>query len=371
MRGWRSPCSGGIPPTLYYGRDLGLAVADVFLMIKGFIVFFVVSHLPITAARARQAVPLFLTLGVIALPFAAMDLAFGESFRALIGNPRGSGERHGLPSVVGMFDHEGTAGWLFAFVAVIALAVYTVRRSNASLVLLTLFSTGALLTIRRKSLLGLAAVFAVAVFLQTGHRSFLRTAVVTTLIVVVVFFAVGDVVVAVFEDLLDHYVLNPNLGAVARNAMYIASIQIAADYFPFGAGFTSFGGWISVYHYSPLYYEYGLSNHYGLSERNPVFQQDAFWPHVLGEMGFIGCALFILAILSLMRSCMRAAKNAGEPLRILGIASVLALVEAFVESIGSVVFEKTIASSFIFGLMAVTLLLERSSSDAGVEASGR
>lgn len=82
----------------------------------------------------------------------------------------------------------------------------------------------------------------------------------------------------------------------ARGYLYTAGYQIAKDFFPLGTGFGTFGSFISREFYSPLYYEYGLSNIWGLSPSTPYYIADTYWAMIMGETGFLGVILLILVL---------------------------------------------------------------------------
>lgn len=84
-----------------------------------------------------------------------------------------------------------------------------------------------------------------------------------------------------------------------RLAMYLTSFSIALENFPLGSGMGSFGSTASIFnYYSPLYFDYGIDK---IGSNGPEFVNsdqgstllDTFWPHILGEMGFIGLIIFL------------------------------------------------------------------------------
>lgn len=91
----------------------------------------------------------------------------------------------------------------------------------------------------------------------------------------------------------------------ARGILLRTSVDIAKDYFPFGAGLGMFGSNASRLDYSPLYNEYHLSHVWGLSELNPAFITDSYWAMIIGETGFLGVilliALFVITVLAIIR----------------------------------------------------------------------
>ncbi len=81
--------------------------------------------------------------------------------------------------------------------------------------------------------------------------------------------------------------------AMARPATYEVGMMIMfKDYIPFGSGLGSFGTAAAAKEYSPLYYDYGLNEIWGLTPENPNFLADAFYP-TLAEYGIVGLFFFL------------------------------------------------------------------------------
>ena len=82
----------------------------------------------------------------------------------------------------------------------------------------------------------------------------------------------------------------------ARGALTYKSIEIAQDFFPLGTGFGTYASAPSAESYSPIYHLYGLSNVWGLSESNPMFVSDVFWPMIISQNGFLGLLIYLCII---------------------------------------------------------------------------
>ncbi len=78
--------------------------------------------------------------------------------------------------------------------------------------------------------------------------------------------------------------------------MYYNSLQVARDKFPIGAGFGTYGSYMSAQYYSPLYYEYNMSKVHGLTADDTRFVSDTFWPMILAQHGVFGLILFLLLV---------------------------------------------------------------------------
>lgn len=108
----------------------------------------------------------------------------------------------------------------------------------------------------------------------------------------------------------------------ARYELLRAGVQVALDNCPIGTGFASFGSAITADSgwYSPLYFQYGISSVWGLSQEYSAFISDSFWPTVLGQSGWIGLIAYCGAFVMLIRSILG---NADSKLPILLFAAYL------------------------------------------------
>ena len=94
---------------------------------------------------------------------------------------------------------------------------------------------------------------------------------------------------------IEYYFITIREGS-ARAQLLLKSFEIAKDHFPFGSGFGTYGSYYSSVYYSPIYYKYGLNTIFGMSLDNHKFLCDSFWPMILGQSGFVGVTLYVIAI---------------------------------------------------------------------------
>lgn len=87
----------------------------------------------------------------------------------------------------------------------------------------------------------------------------------------------------------------------ARSMLLKTSFEIANDYFPLGTGFGTYGSYFSGVNYSPVYYIYNLQDIQGLQKKNPDFISDSFWPMIIGQFGYLGTILYMIAIIMIFR----------------------------------------------------------------------
>lgn len=128
---------------------------------------------------------------------------------------------------------------------------------------------------------------------------------------------------------------------VPRNALYLASFEIARDYFPFGSGQGTYGSWPVGKTYSQIYYDYHLDEVQGLSKEDALgltksqFIFDTHWSSVIGEMGFLAGLVdlwlwFLPAIISV-----RYLRTQENEIRAMAFAVIMMTMSVFVESIAA------------------------------------
>jgi len=116
---------------------------------------------------------------------------------------------------------------------------------------------------------------------------------------------------------IDYY---ENVGSEGhiRIAMYLTAINLILINFPFGSGLGSFGSLGSliqevnwpfeiIYGFSSVYYEQniiGLAgvDEQGINDGTGTTFLDTYWPHIFGELGFIGAIPFIFLWLYPLRA---------------------------------------------------------------------
>ena len=115
----------------------------------------------------------------------------------------------------------------------------------------------------------------------------------------------------------------------ARPSLYYTAWEIFKDYFPFGSGFGTFASHASAVYYSRLYYDYGISNIFGLQPDAPDFVSDTYFP-VLAQFGVVGAYLFFLFMWKRTREYWRIYKK-GDTKEMM-VMKLLILIYFFIES---------------------------------------
>lgn len=201
-------------------------------------------------------------------------------------------------SYFGFFRELGAFGAVLNISCIIALTIFLKTRKRKFLFIAILCTFFIVLTIMKKSILSNAIIWVLYAFLDGNVKyKFVN------------FFLIGFVflgsILFVRQELTENISLNIDYFDAAgdshvRIAMYLASIAIVRDHFPFGTGTGTFGSLPSLYNgYSKVYYDYSINTIEPLSpervaagEGHTLF--DTFWPHIIGELGAIGFLLFLI-----------------------------------------------------------------------------
>jgi O-antigen ligase len=89
-------------------------------------------------------------------------------------------------------------------------------------------------------------------------------------------------------------------GLLARLMLYLTSMNIFQDYFPFGSGLGSYASYSSGVYYSDIYAKYGVEKIYGMNSSDYSYIADTYYP-CLAQFGVVGVILFITFFVYLIR----------------------------------------------------------------------
>lgn len=356
-----------VPPSIW--------TVQMFLTLKGFFLFYLFTNTRLNAENVKAVTKGVASLGLALLGLGVIDFCCPEAFRQTL-NMVPAEIRAGIPSVQAVCSHPGVFGWFMAFMAAFSFAFFIIYRRPANLLLSFLFTIGVFLSLRRKALLGLfVALLAGVLISKVSKRTKLITFSLLILGTIVLSFAFWPKLEFLLDDAIFYYwdcwdreeYFGPRL------SFYLTGYEIGKDYFPLGAGLGRFGSWMSRVHYSPLYHEYDLSKHWGLSEDDPQFLNDTFWPMIMGETGFIGTGLMIILIAGLLMRCFRLhlhfARSRFEQAFSLGI--VLILIEALTESLATPIFAKPPQAYFILGAAGIGISFFHLATEATIRRGKR
>jgi hypothetical protein len=349
----------GLAAAVVHQAPAKAAVLDIFSLCKWGMILFAAYQLDSGAEATLRALR---TITLVAAGLAALgwlDLlwpALTQDYFPIAGP---IAYRSGLRCLVSVFPNEGYSGWFFAASACLPIAGYLIARRRADLWLSVFLLVTSFFSYRRKPILGMAFALGVLLLTKTEIRNKRRLLAAVAITAAIVIPILGTPLRGIFQDSWDTYVAPRDAMQIARNAMYITSWRIGKDYFPIGAGLGLFGGHASTIYYSEFYVRYGLDRVWGLAldtENSPNFVMDAFFPHVIGALGLLGAALYLVGLLHPAAALLRAGRRARDPAaRILVTAALLVTLEALAESVAAPIYEVSFQCFVVFGLAGVVL----------------
>jgi len=290
-----------------------------------------------------------------------------------------------LYSVKSLFFHPVLFSWFTALIALFAWAWYLDSKRRLAFWLAALFSLGPFLGQRRRAILalliGLGAGFVealardIAPWRQVVRRW--RPVGATMALIVVLFIPLLlNLAQATYYNYITPGATTGPGGTPpplveqgegeappqVRIALYDGAVEIARDDFPLGAGLGRWASWMSRQDYSELYFTYPADHNayliHGLRPRNPVNVTDTFWPEIIGELGFVGLAAYLVFLGSLALGLWRGAgRYRSGLLRVFAVGGLLILVQAIIESLASPMFHSPPRAYLLYLVVGVAIAI--------------
>ena len=215
-----------------------------------------------------------------------------------------------------IFREAGAFAALMNVGVIISLFLYF-KKSNKKFLYIALFFTSCILiTVLKKSILASVLTWFLFFFFYSNVAKIKYLIISITIPILIIFFLN---IVNISNNLTQtsEYISDNGSSDEVRIAMYIASFRIANDFFPFGSGFGTFASVPSIYNgYSKVFDDYGISslptNSYKavLEESHTIL--DTFWPHIIGELGYVGFFLFLTLYLYPIYKIRKISKNRNK-----------------------------------------------------------
>ena len=368
----------GIISSLVHAVPLQTWIPALALLVKAIAFFYAVSWLNLRLTDVEGLGAAIVGMAVVVLGLGFVEALDPVGFQEALRLPRFEEVRGGITVVKSIFLQPAIFGWFTVYASLLLYARFFFLRERWALAVALLLNVGTLLSARRRPLVGLVAALVTGVAASIGRtrsgsfsmRRYAPLGAGLVVLAVVATVALSNFWVATAEEYLSPGNLgeilqpNPDEDLIApshpRMVLYVASIAIARDDFPFGAGLGRFGSYMSEVDYSPVYYAYGLAKVYGLQPGHTVAVSDTYWPMILAELGPIGLAgvlvFFAAVVVSLWRMVRRSASPAASAVALGGL---LVLVEALVESMAAPTFVAPPVAFFALGAAGVVLGMDR------------
>lgn len=360
----------GVISSVVAGVPVSIWIPGIGLLLKGFAVFYLVLALPLRPQELQRIGGAFFIIGLAIVGIGLLQFVDRDLAARVFGLPLIEQQRGSIQVVHSVFTHPALYGWLAVFLSLFLFARFTVLREWWALGLSVALGAASILSARRAPLVGLLAGVVVAVVQQIGAgRARLRTLATAAVLVVVIAAIALPMLGGFYRWTLVEYIEPPELiaevlsedpdpavvaGMAPRNALYVASVAIARDYLPLGAGVGRFGSHMSRESYSPLYAVYGLTQVYGMAAEEPIAVTDTFWPMILGETGVIGLLAALLFFAIVGSQLWRASLSELPPgARALALGALLVFVESLVRSLISPAFVAPPIAYYAFATAAI------------------
>lgn len=264
---------------------------DSKLLIMTFAFAWMLGRETVASRSFRFLCFVFIGLCLADSPFVLRDLFSYTSLNGVILTQKGS-----LTQPHGLFGHHTETAWLYCFGAFAAAARYRITGRRVYLALAAGFLGMVIVTLSIKEIA--ACLIGLPLILQK-QQSGSRIPVLK--IAAVGLIGLGLLSITEFgAAMLEHLSMFAGADSLdtVRQAMTLASAQIAKDYFPLGTGGGTFGSAASLQSgYSDAYSKYNIDELYGGSMDMPDFLQDGTWAKILGESGVFGTAFYVLTLI--------------------------------------------------------------------------
>jgi hypothetical protein len=217
----------------------------------------------------------------------------------------------------GLFRELGAFGSVMNISTIISISLYLITSKKIFLYFAIFFSIGVMMTILKKTIISNIFVWLFYFFYQSSTKNKLKLVFIFVFITFSSFFLIGE---ELSKDIDNNSSYIESVGPTehVRLGMFIASFYICTDYFPFGSGLGTFGSLSSIMGgYSVVHYDYGVA-YIGANSPEDIVRGshtllDTYWPHIFGELGFLGTILFLLIWFFPFKNAFRNFKVIDDP----------------------------------------------------------
>lgn len=344
----------GVLSSVVHEVPASLTMQGALLLAKGFALTWAVAQVNWSAKDLNLAARIGACIALILIIGAVANLLAPGPWNSLVLNGKQYNERFGVAPVTSFFQHPGYFGTVMCLSVLASIAhVGVFGRSKTAFLIIAggLFSS--LLTARRKIFVGLLAGVTLLGVSLRWKKIALTTALALPVVVAILWIPVTQVVQFTYAE----YFTNPD--AVARVRLTADSLHLALQGIPLGVGFGRFGSATARSNYSPIYYELGYPNVWGLgpTEETGKFLTDTFWPAIFGETGLLGSILFALILVLFARMFRKTSRSSNNHERWIGLTGLAWSAQVFIESLAGPIYTAVPTFALYFGLVGVCAAL--------------
>ena len=220
----------------------------------------------------------------------------------------------GLKSFRFFWNSSVQTGWLI-ICCIIIVALSNVSRKEFKKCLIV---SAIPLALTMSSMIYCWIAVAIMLFIILRDESKFKIIYIVPIVLAILLFTWGD---------LQTYFVNET--SSVRITLIRKGIEVANRYFPLGAGFATYASEMASQYYSKLYVEFGWANSWAF-RANSGLLNDAFFASIVGQFGWIGFALYLMALYQMFK--MVNSNLIDKRVRVSTIAAVLAICAAMVGS---------------------------------------
>jgi hypothetical protein len=354
----------GIISGLAHRVPLFILLHGTYFTMKGFILYLIFTNMHISDYEryCRKLTHGVFFLSLIVLIGIVPNLIYPKEMGIIVGlNIDSELEmRWFLPSVHSIFSHPHRFCFFMGFVLFLFFSKAMVQHHKEALIGMIGAFIGIFLSMRRTELV--ASIISLgSVLLMRIEGISLKKKLLVPLILVMLIVPAGGYLRTQF-DIMTARIDLKNIDSVARIALYVGSVFLANKDFPMGEGFGRFASLTAARYYSPVYREIGLNNVVGLEENSVQYHKnlstDTFYPHIIGETGWIGLFCFLLFLIftvMIIKKIHNEIPQSYPYLKILSLTSYCYFIYISLLGVVSFVFEEPLSQILSYGSLGILI----------------
>lgn len=243
--------------------------------------------------------------------------------------------RYGIRSFQFIFDGAGNFNTMFyAPILVLSYSMYTNKNGKKNTIIFISMLLFVWITTLRTRSFCFVIIYIYLFFTYIIRKKSIKLNIINIVVIAILIALVG-------YDQFEMYFSND---ATPRYKLLYYGFVTFKDHFPLGSGFATYGTDAAFKWYSPLYYNYGFNNIWGMDPNNGMFVHDTYWPAIIAEFGIFGTILFLLIITNIFKEFYK--KNKRDSIALFSI--VFIIITQIVSSVATATFFHPITVSLFF-----------------------
>ncbi len=261
-------------------RSLFWGGASILIMVKGYMIYFIVDKLKFK----RKHIKYFLVIYFVSLLIIALiGLLQAVGLNPPMFKPQ---TRFGVKMINSIFNEHTQFGSIMAIAVALSLALLLKYKNKWYYFFIFLFTVCIILSTLRRSLLSVLVILLLVPLLDKGVSKKIYLPIIVVLAVFILIFH-NQLLILIhytFSDYIYNFYKTP------RGQFYNGAFNILKHKFFYGEGPGTFAGNISALKMSKIYFKYNVSYD------SIRYCTDAYYAHILGEIGMVGFILYFIML---------------------------------------------------------------------------